>query len=120
MPATTNYARMNSTTVGTFTGAINVSSGAATPQVVQLSGEATPNIGIEELSVVPPLNAWPIPVIGDVLHLDRAVSGDVVAVDGRTVMSLRRSAELDVTSLVPGTYTLRCTDGARLRFVRGN
>lgn len=120
VPASTIYARMNSLTVGPFTGNLNVASGTATPQVVQLSGDATLNIGINELAAALPLNAWPIPVIGDVLHLDRAVSGDVVAVDGRTVIALRRSAELDVSTLAPGTYTLRCADGSRLRFVKGN
>jgi hypothetical protein len=120
VPASTIYVRMNSTAVGPFTGTINVASGAATPRTVQLSGEATPNIGIDELMVAPPLHAWPIPVIGHVLHLDRVVSGDVVSVEGRTVFTLRRSALLDVSTLAPGTYTLRCIDGARLRFVKGN
>jgi hypothetical protein len=120
VPATPVYVRMNSATVGSFTGSISVTSGTAAPQLVMFNGNATSNIGIDELSVAPPLNAWPIPVIGDVLHLDRAVSGDVIAVDGRTVIALRRSVELDVTTLAPGTYTLRCTDGARLRFVKGN
>jgi hypothetical protein len=120
VPASTIYVRMNSTAVGPFTGTINVASGAATPRTVQLSGEATTNIGINELAAAPPLNAWPIPAFGDVLHLDRMVSGEVVALDGRTVLSADRITQLDIGTLAPGTYTLRCTDGARLRFVKGN
>ncbi len=120
VPATMIYVRMNSTAVATSTGTITVSSGAATPQVVQVSGEATPNIGINELAAAPPLNAWPIPATGDVLHLDRVVSGVVIGLDGQVVMQVRRTAQLNVAALAAGAYTLRCTDGARLRFVRAN
>jgi hypothetical protein len=118
--ATTIFTRLNSTIVGPFTGTINVASAAAAPQVVQVSGEATPNIGINELAAAPPLNAWPIPATGDVLHLDRVVSGVVIGLDGQVVMQVRRTAQLNVAALAAGAYTLRCTDGARLRFVRAN
>ncbi len=120
VPATTVYARLNSATTGSFTGSISVTSVATAPQLILFNGNTTSNIGIDELSMAPPLHAWPVPVIGDVLHLDRMVSGNVVALDGRTVLSLRRTMDVDVQPLAPGTYALRCTDGARLRFVKGN
>ncbi len=114
------YVRLNSAATGNFTSSISVTSPGAAAVQFLINGNTTSNIGIEELAVIPPLNAWPIPAFGDELHLDRMVSGDVVALDGRTVLSVDRITQLDIGTLAPGTYMLRCTDGARLRFVKGN
>ena len=64
------------------------------------------------------LRAWPVPVTGGELRFDRVVSGEVFAADGRQVLRAQRTAVLDVAALQPGTYTLRCIDGARVVFVK--
>lgn len=74
--------------------------------------------GIAPVGEVAPLAAWPVPVEGDHLFLDRPVSGVVVDMCGRTVAEVVRTGVLDVRSIATGSYLLRTTDGVVLRFMR--
>ncbi len=85
---------------------------------VPTPGSTNETSSITEMRTVPALRAWPVPVTGGELRFDRVVSGEVFAADGRQVLRAQRTAVLDVAALQPGTYTLRCIDGARVVFVK--
>ncbi len=75
-------------------------------------------VGIAERAGRSALRAWPVPVTGGVVFLDRQVTATLHDVDGRTVGAISRSNTADLSGLAPGTYLLRTDDGIVLRLVR--
>jgi hypothetical protein len=80
-------------------------------------GASNNPVGIAEVGGAAALRAWPLPVEGGVLFLDRVVDAMVYDAAGREVLRSTRSNTIDVATLRPGMYTLRTEAGAVLRFV---
>jgi hypothetical protein len=80
-------------------------------------GASNNPVGIAEVGGAAALRAWPVPVEGGVLFLDRVVDAMVYDAAGREVLRSTRSNTIDVATLRPGMYTLRTEAGAVLRFV---
>ncbi|MEO8733828.1 MAG: lamin tail domain-containing protein, partial [Flavobacteriales bacterium] len=63
------------------------------------------------------LSAWPNPVVGNLLHFDHQVTGEVLGIDGRIVARVTHALELQTADLASGTYVLRTSDGAAASFL---
>jgi hypothetical protein len=64
-----------------------------------------------------PLLLYPNPSQGSTVRLNRAVSGTLSDLTGRTVRQLRATDHLETTGLVAGVYVLRADDGTTSKLV---
>jgi hypothetical protein len=64
-----------------------------------------------------PLLLYPNPSQGSTVRLNRAVSGTLSDLTGRTVRQLRTTDHLETTGLVAGVYVLRADDGTTGKLV---
>jgi hypothetical protein len=64
-----------------------------------------------------PLLLYPNPSQGSTVRLNRAVSGTLSDLTGRTVRQLRATDHLETTGLVAGVYVLRADDGTTGKLV---
>lgn len=72
---------------------------------------------VDELNAHSSFSAYPNPA-HDVVFLPHLMDGRLYDVEGREVLTFRRTTTIDVSGLTPGTYTLRTTDGTIARIVR--
>lgn len=86
--------------------------------VVPTPGASNNLLGIARSQGAGALRAWPVPAEGSTLFLDRPVTGMVHDMAGRVMASVSRTSEVDITRLSLGSYLLRTSDGAVLRFVK--
>lgn len=87
------------------------------PVQVELTIDATTGLGASSTSSAPTL--WPVPV-RNVLYWNAKAPSTVQVTDlqGRCVLHSRYTTQLDVSTLVPGSYLLHFADGTRRAFVK--
>lgn len=84
---------------------------------VPTPGASNNPVGIGEQASAEALQAWPNPVEGHILWLNRAISAKVLDASGRVVAQLQRERQLDLSGLAAGAYLIRSTDGASLPII---
>jgi uncharacterized delta-60 repeat protein len=85
-------------------------------RIARVLGDGTTDLP-EHSSTSTALRAWPNPTNG-ILQLSQPVAGNVLDAQERVVMTFGRSADIDVTTLVPGVYMLRTEVGHAIPFMR--
>ncbi len=118
VPPTAIHVRLNSAVVGFFNDTVNTSSASVDPLAVFVSGNTINTIGVDEHNAKPLLCAWPNPMIGNELFLDRSISGTVIDMDGRVITAFINARRIDLSNAFAGIYILHTNDGGRMLVVK--
>ncbi|HMC97834.1 MAG TPA: hypothetical protein VKG92_09280, partial [Flavobacteriales bacterium] len=98
--------------------AVELASTIAIWQGIALAPGTAISTSVPSSPVATQLRAWPDPVHGEQLFLNKVVDATVLDALGKVVAAVRHTDRIPVDQLLPGIYLVRTAEGGVLRFVR--